>query len=172
MTTRNLRQTARPLLLSTLVSFLVIVAFQATTYAQGPCKLKTVKVKGILAGTVFLERGTEQQPLNGVAIDVLNAKDRKTVNGASSSDDGSYVIKGLEPGSYIVKTVHMIPADFEFGLEITEAKEEKVERVVNITVGVDPSKGCGGGKVETEKVKKSDNENQSETDSVKTELGD
>nr|AIA12583.1 Carboxypeptidase regulatory-like domain protein [uncultured bacterium] len=144
--------------LCTIVACVFMVLFQLTTYAQGPCKLKTVKVKGILAGTVFLDRGTERQPLTGVVIDVLNANDRKTANGASSSDDGSYVIKGLEPGTYIVKTVHMIPADFEFGLEVTESKEEKVERLVNITLGLDKSKECGGGKVETEKVKKQSDE--------------
>ncbi len=152
--TVNLRLRARRLLLCTLISSALIVLFQMSTYAQGPCKLKTVKVKGILAGTVFLDRGSERQPLTGVVIDVLNARDRKTANGASSSDDGSYVIKGLEPGSYIIKTVHMIPADFEFGLEVAESKEEKVERLVNIILGLDNSKECGGGKVETEKVKK------------------
>ena len=147
----------RQILLCTLVSSVLVVLFHLTTYAQAPCKLKTVKVKGILAGTVFLDRGTERQPLNGVVIDVLNAADRKTANGASSSDDGSYVIKGLETGTYIVKTVHMIPVDFEFGLEISQSKEDTVDRFVNIILGTDKSKECGGGKVETEKVKKRSN---------------
>ena len=147
----------RQLFLCTLVSSVLVVLFHLTTYAQAPCKLKTVKVKGILAGTVFLDRGTERQPLNGVVIDVLNAADRKTANGASSSDDGSYVIKGLETGTYIVKTVHMIPVDFEFGLEISQSNEDTVDRFVNIILGTDKSKECGGGKVETEKVKKRSN---------------
>ncbi len=144
----------RRLFLCTLMSVVFIVLFHSSSYAQGPCKLKTVKVKGILAGTVFLDRGSERQPLSGVSIDVLNARDRKTVGGASSTDDGSYLIKGLESGSYIIKTVHMIAADFEIGLEVTESKEEKVERLVNIILGTDNSKECGGGKVEMEKVKK------------------
>lgn len=152
--TVNLLLSVRRLFLCTLMSSVLIVLLNSSTYAQGPCKLKTVKVKGILAGTVFLDRGSERQPLTGVVIDVLNAGDRKTANGASSTDDGSYVIRGLEPGSYIIKTVHMIPADFEFGLEVTESKEEKVERLVNIILGMDNSKECGGGKVETEKVQK------------------
>ena len=155
--TLNLLLSVRRLFLCTLISCALVVLFHLTTFAQGPCKLKTVKVKGILAGTVFLDRGSERQPLSGVVIDVLNARDRKTANGASSTDDGSYVIKGLEPGSYIIKTVHMIAADFEIGLEVTESKEEKVERLVNIILGTDNSKECGGGKVETEKVKKTDN---------------
>ena len=147
----------RQILLCTLVSSVLVVLFHLTTYAQAPCKLKTVKVKGILAGTVFLDSGTERQPLNGVVIDVLNAADRKTANGASSSDDGSYVIKGLETGTYVVKTVHMIPVDFEFGLEISQSKEDTVDRFVNIILGTDKAKECGGGKVETEKVKKRSN---------------
>ena len=152
--TVNLLLSVRRLFLCTLMSCVLIVLLHSSMYAQGPCKLKTVKVKGILAGTVFLDRGSERQPLTGVVIDVLNARDRKTANGASSTDDGSYVIKGLEPGSYIIKTVHMIAADFEIGLEVTESKEEKVERLVNIILGTDNTKECGGGKVETEKVKK------------------
>lgn len=152
--TVNLLLSARRLFPCTLMSSVLIVLLHSSMFAQGPCKLKTVKVKGILAGTVFLDRGSERQPLPGVVVDVLHARDRKTANGASSTDDGSYVIKGLEPGSYIIKTVHMIPADFEFGLEVTESKEEKVERLVNIILGMDTAKECGGGKVETEKVKK------------------
>ena len=144
----------RRLFLCTLLFPLLFVLTQPNTDAQGPCKLKTVKVKGILAGTVFLDRGGERQPLTGVAVDVLDARTRKTVNGASSSDDGSYVIRGLEPGSYIVKTVHMTAADFEIELEVTESKEDKVERFVNIILGMDSAKDCGGGRVEMQKVKK------------------
>lgn len=155
--TVNLPLSARQVFRCALISSVLLVLFPLTTYPQAPCKLKTVKVKGILAGTVFLDRGTERQPLNGVVIDVLNARDRKTANGASSSDDGSYVIKGLETGTYIVKTVHMIPVDFEFGLEMTQSNEDTVDRFVNIILGTDKSRECGGGKVETEKVKKRSN---------------
>lgn len=155
--TVNQSLSCRQILLCTLVSSVLVVLFHSTTYAQAPCKLKTVKIKGILAGTVFLDRGTERQPLNGVVIDVLNASDRKTANGASSTDDGTYVIKGLETGNYIVKTVHMIPVDFEFGLEMTQSNEDTVDRFVNIILGTDKSKECGGAKVETEKVKKKSN---------------
>ncbi len=121
--------------------------------AQGRCKVKPVKVKGVLAGKVFLNRGGERQLLNGVAIDVLDQRERRLVSSASSAEDGSYQVKGLEPGNYIIKTTHMIAADFELELEVAKSEKEEADRLVNLILGIDKEKECGGGRVETEKVK-------------------
>jgi len=124
------------------------------TSAQGPCKLKTIKVKGgVLAGRVFLNRGSERQPLSGVSIDIQNSSDRRLASSASSGEDGTYVVKGLDPGTYIIKTTHMIAADFEVELEVSKSDKEEPERYVNLILGTDKDKDCGGGRAETEKVK-------------------
>jgi hypothetical protein len=121
--------------------------------AQGRCKVKLVKVKGLLAGKVFLNRGGEREPLNGVAIDILDQRERRLVSSASSAEDGSYMVKGLEPGNYIIKTTHMIAVDFEVELEVAKSEKEEADRLVNLILGIDKEKECGGGRVETEKVK-------------------
>ena len=132
---------------------LQVLLLSVVSSAEGPCKLKTVKIKGTLAGKVFLKRGSEQQPLSGVAIDIMNRSDRRLASSASSADDGSYLVKGLEPGDYIIKTTHMIASDLEVELEVAKSEKEEPERLVNLILGVDKDKECGGGKVETEKVK-------------------
>ena len=142
-------QSVRLLHLTILVTLLLV----SVVSAQGPCKLKPVKVKGVLAGRVFLNRAGERQPLSGVAIDVLDRKDRRLVGSASSGEDGSYLVKGLDPGGYIIKTTHMIAADLEVELEIAKSEKEEPDRLVNIILGIDKEKDCGGGRVDTEKVK-------------------
>lgn len=138
---------------STSTLLLIILLPLSVANAQGRCKVKPVKVKGLLAGKVFLNRSGERQPLNGVAIDVLDQKERKLVSSASSAEDGSYLVKGLEPGVYIIKTTHMIAADFEVEVEVAKSEKEEADRLVNLILGIDKEKECGGGRVETEKVK-------------------
>ena len=131
----------------------IILLLLPVANAQSPCKLKPVKVKGLLAGKVFLIRGSERQPLSGVAVDVLERNGRRLAASASSAEDGSYLIKGLDPGVYIIKTTHMIAADLEVEIEVTKSEKEGADRLVNIFLGIDKDKECGGGRVETEKVK-------------------
>jgi len=134
-------------------TILAILLLVVVGKAEGPCKLKGVKIKGTLAGRVFLKRGSEQQPLSGVAIDILNRSDRRLASSASSGEDGSYLVKGLEPGTYVIKTTHMIAADLEVEVEVARSDKEEPDRLVNLILGIDKDKDCGGGKVETEKVK-------------------
>jgi len=131
----------------------IILLLVPVANAQSPCKLKPVKVKGLLAGKVFLIHGSERQPLSGVAVDVLERNGRRLAASASSAEDGSYLIKGLDPGVYIIKTTHMIAADLGGEIEVTKSEKEGADRLVNIFLGIDKEKECGGGRVETEKVK-------------------
>jgi len=131
----------------------IILLLLPVAHAQSRCKLKPVKVKGLLAGKVFLIHGSERQPLSGVAVDVLERNGRRLAASASSAEDGSYLIKGLDAGVYIIKTTHMIAADLEVEIEVTKSEKEGADRLVNIFLGIDKEKECGGGRVETEKVK-------------------
>ena len=131
----------------------IILLLLPVANAQSPCKLKPVKVKGLLAGKVFLIRGSERQPLSGVAVDVLERNGRRLAASASSAEDGSYLVKGLDAGVYIIKTTHMVAADLEVEIEVTKSEKEGADRLVNIFLGMDKDKECGGGRVETEKVK-------------------
>jgi hypothetical protein len=132
---------------------LIALLLLSAVNAQSPCKLKPVKVKGVLAGKVFLIQGGDRQPLSGVAVDVFERNGRRLASSASSAEDGSYLIKGLDSGVYIIKTTHMVAADLEVELEMTKSENEGADRLVNIILGTDKDKECGGGRVETEKVK-------------------
>jgi hypothetical protein len=145
--------TERTLWRVVLLLSLVLFLSAASALAQSQCKLKAVKVKGAVAGRVFLDRGGERQPLSGVAIDILDKRERKLVASASSGEDGSYMVSSLEPGSYLIKTTHMIAATLEAEFELAASDKPGADRLIILILGADESKPCGGGRVETEKIK-------------------
>jgi len=58
-----------------------------------------------LSGTIF--DNTEKEPVIAASIELLNAKDSVFVAGAISSSDGSFSLKSLSKGDYVVRSTYL-----------------------------------------------------------------
>jgi iron complex outermembrane recepter protein len=61
---------------------------------------QTAKPTGTVSGTLLDEKG---KPMGYATVSLLKASDSTTVKGTLSNDAGTYILDGIQPGTYIIK---------------------------------------------------------------------
>lgn len=135
---------------------LLLLGAAPLALAEKKCDPKPVKVKGSeLRGQIFSAGPGERTPLSGVSVDLLEQKSKRLVASAGSFEGGYFLIKDVEPGDYWMRTTHPAATgiEVELKLERPDSAERPPDRAVIFFLGMDEAKPCGGGRVETQKIK-------------------
>ncbi|HKC87865.1 MAG TPA: carboxypeptidase-like regulatory domain-containing protein [Blastocatellia bacterium] len=124
----------------------LLLATPLLTYAQGVCIPPTVTVKQV-RGQVFFGYDGKRRPQEGVTVEIINYKGDRLATTISDSE-GRFSFNDIKAGQYWLRTKHSQIIGLEVDLNVAPLGKKVNDRLVIFVLGADPSKSCGGGKVE------------------------
>lgn len=128
-------------------TLLLLLAIPTLTYAQGMCIPETVTVKQV-RGQVFFGYEGKRRPQEGVTVEVISYKGNRVIDTATSDEEGRFSFKSVKAGQYLLRTRHPQIIGLDVRLNVAPLGKKVNDRLVIFVLGADPSKSCGGGRVE------------------------
>lgn len=127
----------------------VLLPMSAFAHAQGICipeKITVAEVKG----QVFFEHDGKRRVQEGVLVQIVSQRANRPLIETTTDSDGRFSIKWAKVGRYWLRTKHpqIIGIDAELVTGLKKRRGSKLDSQIVFFLGADPSRPCGGGRVE------------------------
>jgi hypothetical protein len=133
----------------TILLLCALLLTPALAQAQGICIPKKITVTEV-KGQVFFEYEGKRRVQEGVVVQIVSQRENRVLAETTTNSEGQFSLKGIKAGRYWLRTKHpqIIGIDAELVMTSKLPKSEASVRQIVFVLGADPSKPCGGGKVE------------------------
>ncbi len=103
-----------------------------------------------MKGLVFFEYEGERRVQGDVVVQVISQRENRVLAETTTNSEGQFSIRGIKAGRYWLRTKHpqIIGIDAELIMTSKPPKSDATVPQIAFVLGADPSKSCGGGKVE------------------------
>jgi hypothetical protein len=126
-----------------------LMLIPALVQAQGMCVPEEITVAEV-KGQVYFGYEGKRRVQRDVVVQVVSQRENRVLAETTTDSEGLFSIKGIRAGRYWLRTRHTQIIGIEAELVVTSKPPKSKARAPQIVfvLGADPSKSCGGGKVE------------------------
>ena len=126
-----------------------LLLIPAHARAQGMCIVEPITVAEV-KGLVFFGYEGKRIVLDDAVVQVVGQRENRVLAETTTNSEGRFSIRGIKAGRYWLRTKHsqVIGIGVELVVTSKPPKREAHAPQIVFVLGGNPSKDCGGGKVE------------------------